>query len=80
MALHSPWGSRQSDSPRNQGRAPKVAWRATSRLRNRIVRGYWAIDLETLVATAADDLPLLIAQLESAITTLQGPGDAVPRA
>lgn len=59
---------------------PKVAWRAASRLRNRIVHGYWAIDVETLVVTAVDDLPLMIAQLESAITTLQGPGDAVPRA
>ncbi|MGL5867385.1 MAG: HepT-like ribonuclease domain-containing protein [Dermatophilaceae bacterium] len=35
---------------------PKVAWRAATRLRNRIVHGYWNIDVETLVTTAADDL------------------------
>ena len=30
---------------------PDVAWRAATRLRNRIVHGYWGIDVETLVAT-----------------------------
>jgi uncharacterized protein with HEPN domain len=42
------------------------------RLRNRIVHGYWDIDVETLVATAVDDLPGMIAQLEEAITALSG--------
>jgi uncharacterized protein with HEPN domain len=51
---------------------PKIAWRAAARLRNRIVHGYWDIDVETLVATAADDLPLMIVQLEGAISALQG--------
>ncbi len=50
---------------------PKIAWRAATRLRNRIVHEYWDIDVETLVATAADDLLQMIAQLEGAITTLQ---------
>jgi uncharacterized protein with HEPN domain len=50
---------------------PKIALRAATRLRNRIVHGYWDIDVETLVATAADDLPQMIAQLERAITTLK---------
>ena len=34
-----------------------VAWAATIRMRNRIVHGYWSIDLDVLLATAADDLP-----------------------
>jgi uncharacterized protein with HEPN domain len=41
-------------------------------MRNRIVHGYWDIDVETLVATAADDLPLMIVRLEGAISALQG--------
>lgn len=57
---------------------PKIAWRAATRLRNRIVHGYWDIDVETLVATAADDLPQMIAQLEGAITTLQQPDSDPP--
>jgi uncharacterized protein with HEPN domain len=52
---------------------PKIAWRAATRLRNRIVHGYWNIDVETLVATAADDLPQMIGQLEGAITAPQQP-------
>jgi hypothetical protein len=50
---------------------PKIAWRAATRLRNRIVHGYWDIDVETLVATAVDDLPDMITQLESAIASLR---------
>lgn len=51
---------------------PEIAWRAATRLRNRIVHGYWDIDVDTLVATAVDDLPQMIGQLEDAITTLHG--------
>lgn len=31
-----------------------VAWQQPSRLRNRIVRGYWSIDLEILHTTVVD--------------------------
>ena len=57
---------------------PKIAWRAATRLRNRIVHGYWDIDVETLVATAVDDLPDMITQLESAIASLQEPEGTDP--
>jgi uncharacterized protein with HEPN domain len=36
---------------------PGIAWMAPVRMRNRIVHGYWSIDLDVLVTTAADDLP-----------------------
>lgn len=36
--------------------APK-RWRDPVRLRNRIVHGYWSVDLEILIAAAHDDLP-----------------------
>ena len=36
---------------------PHVGWNDPVRLRNRIVHGYWSVDLEVLVATARDDLP-----------------------
>ena len=49
---------------------PQVAWRAATRLRNRIVHGYWDIDVETLVATAIDDLPQMIEQLEAVLSNL----------
>ena len=59
---------------------PKIAWRAATRLRNRIVHGYWDIDVETLVATAIDDLPQMIAQLEDALSTLLAAEDHDPHA
>jgi uncharacterized protein with HEPN domain len=59
---------------------PQIAWRAATRLRNRIVHGYWDIDVETLVATAVDDLPQMIGQLESAIGTLHDAEDPGPTA
>lgn len=49
---------------------PMVPWRAATRLRNRIVHGYWSIDVDTLVATAADDLPDMVKHLEDAILLL----------
>lgn len=59
---------------------PQIAWSAATRLRNRIVHGYWDIDVETLVATASDDLPQMIAQLEDVFSTLHGAEDHSPPA
>ncbi|MGL5818760.1 MAG: HepT-like ribonuclease domain-containing protein [Phycicoccus sp.] len=57
---------------------PKIAWRAATRLRNRIVHGYWNIDIDTLVATAADDLTEMVARLDGAITASQEREDSGP--
>jgi uncharacterized protein with HEPN domain len=54
--------------------------RAATRLRNRIVHGYLGIDVDTLVATAVDDLSRMIGQLEDAITALHGTEDQGPPA
>ncbi|MBK5222303.1 MAG: DUF86 domain-containing protein [Acidimicrobiia bacterium] len=42
---------------------PEVAWADPVRLRNRIVHGYWSVDLDVLVSTARDDVPRLVAEL-----------------
>lgn len=39
---------------------PQVPWSDPVRLRNRIVHGYWSIDLDVLVSTARGDLPKLL--------------------
>jgi uncharacterized protein with HEPN domain len=44
---------------------PHVGWNDPVRLRNRIVHGYWSVDLEVLVATARDDLPAFIARVRT---------------
>ena len=51
-------------------RFPEIAWQQPMRLRNRIVHGYWSIDLEVLHTTATDQLPAFIASLRSVLSTL----------
>lgn len=50
---------------------PHVDWARPSQLRNRIVHGYWSVDLEILHATATDDLPGYVAQLTAVLEQLQ---------
>lgn len=42
---------------------PEVPWADPVRLRNRIVHGYWSVDLDVLISTARDDLPDLVRTL-----------------
>jgi len=44
---------------------PHVGWSNPVRVRNRIVHGYWSVDLDVLVAAARDDLPTLIGQVHT---------------
>jgi len=39
---------------------PDVPWRLASALRNRLVHGYWEVDLDIIVSTIRNDLPELI--------------------
>lgn len=43
---------------------PAVPWSDPVRLRNRIVHGYWSIELDVLVSTARVDLPVLVELVE----------------
>lgn len=45
-------------------RFPDIPWQQPTRLRNRIVHGYWSIDLSVLHATAQDQLPAFAADVE----------------
>jgi len=49
---------------------PEIAWQQPMRLRNRIVHGYWSIDLEVLHTTATEQLPAFVAGLRSVLGTL----------
>lgn len=44
---------------------PQVPWADPVRLRNRIVHGYWSVDLDVLVSAARDDVPSLVAALRA---------------
>lgn len=52
-------------------RFPEVPWARPAQLRNRIVHGYWSIDLEILHTTASDLLPQFTEQLRKALAALE---------
>ncbi|MBX3313814.1 MAG: DUF86 domain-containing protein [Actinobacteria bacterium] len=43
-----------------------VPWSDPVRLRNRIVHGYWSVDLDVLLATAHNDLPAMLLSIRAA--------------
>lgn len=47
-----------------------IEWRRPAQLRNRIVHGYWSIDLEILVSTATDDLPGFLEAVRQVVESL----------
>ena len=51
-------------------RFPSVDGARPSQLRNRIVHGYWSIDLSILHTTAVHDLPPFAPQLHQLLSTL----------
>ncbi len=63
-------------TPVGRARVGAVPWRQIVGMRNIVVHVYWGIDLAELVKTARDDLPVLIAALESALAAW--PSDPPP--
>ena len=57
-----------------KARFPQVEWQQPTRLRNRIVHGYWSIDLEILHTTATDLLPAFVTELRAVLAELEGEG------
>jgi uncharacterized protein with HEPN domain len=49
---------------------PEVSWQQPIRLRNRIVHGYWSIDLGVLHTTATEQLPDFTAGLRNVLGSL----------
>ena len=56
-------------------RFPDVPWAQPVRLRNRIIHGYWSVDLEILHTTATDQLPDFAEQLRGVLATLEAEGE-----
>ncbi len=54
-----------------KARFPNIPWAQPSRLRNRLIHGYWSIDLELLHTTAQDQLPAFADQLRAALAELE---------
>lgn len=56
-------------------RFPEVPWAQPIRLRNRIIHGYWSVDLEVLHTTATEQLPGFAEQLRGVLAALEAEGD-----
>lgn len=63
--------------PETKERFPHIRWAQPSRLRNRVIHGYWSIDLEVLHTTATDLLADFVEQLRTALAVMEA--DAGPR-
>lgn len=48
----------------------QVPWTDPVRLRNRIVHGYWSIEVDLLLSTARRDVPGLLSEIRSIAETL----------
>jgi uncharacterized protein with HEPN domain len=57
-----------------KARFPDIAWRQPARLRNRIVHGYWSIDLEVLHTTSTRQLPGFVDELRRVLSALSEDG------
>ena len=56
-----------AECPTVKDQFPGVPWQQPSRLRIRIVHGYWSIDLEVLHTTATEQLPAFTADLRTVL-------------
>ena len=54
-----------------KSRFPTIPWARPAQLRNRIIHGYWSIDLEILHTTATDLLPEFVEQHRQALDELE---------
>jgi uncharacterized protein with HEPN domain len=57
---------------------PDIPWQQPARLRNRIVHGYWSIDLEILHTTAAHQLPSFARDLRAVLDALTADTETAP--
>ena len=57
-----------------KARFADIPWAQPARLRNRVVHGYWSIDLEILHTTATDLLPAFVDQLRAVLAVLEAEG------
>ena len=53
-----------------QHRHPDVPWRAAAGMRNRVIHGYFDIDLDVVWAAAADEVPALASAARTALDEL----------
>lgn len=59
-------------SEETKARFPDIPWRNPARLRNRVVHGYWSVDVGILHTTAVEQLGEFVRMLRDAVSALEG--------
>ena len=59
-------------SDETKARFPDIPWRNPVRLRNRVVHGYWSVDVDVLHTTATVQLGKFVRLLRDAAAALEG--------
>lgn len=54
-------------SPEFREAHPQVPWRLMGDFRNKLIHGYFALDLEVIWKTATEDAPMLLARIEGLV-------------
>ena len=80
MELHRTRRGSRAAAGDVKDRFPDVPWQQPARLRNRIVHGYWSIDLEILHTTATNQLPAFARDLREVLDILTADTDEAPPA
>ena len=78
MELHRPRRGSVATLQRGQERFADIPRQQPARLRNRIVHGYWSIDLEILHTTATEQLPAFASELRNALDSLTAETEEAP--
>ncbi len=66
-------------SDETKSRFGDVSWRNPVRLRNRVVHGYWSVDVSVLHTTASDLLTEFVARLRETVAVLENDDEHGPR-
>ncbi|WP_368502480.1 DUF86 domain-containing protein [Actinomyces sp.] len=68
MELHGTRRSGKQSLPGFREAHPEIVWHRPISLHNRIIHGYWSIDIDVLVTTAQRDLPDLAQRLDKLLS------------
>jgi uncharacterized protein with HEPN domain len=58
-------------SDETKSRFPDIPWRNPVRLRNRVIHGYWSVDVRVLHTTATEQLGEFVRLLRAAVAALE---------
>jgi uncharacterized protein with HEPN domain len=62
----------RSVSPAGRDAYPKVVWKKMVGMRDRLIHGYFDVNLDVIGETVTEDLPPLIVQLENILSSEKG--------